>query len=127
MIGCDPVRFFIVVVVSMTMAVAMSMPVTMIVVPAKKPRAGHVDRESKNGGMDRDRFEEATDGFIADQERDHRQDDGAGESGQVTELAGPERDSRIIRVSAGVGICECREQQSTCMRAHMKSVGNERD
>ena len=65
--------------------------------------------------------------LVTDQQRDHRQDDGAGESREIAELAGPEREARIVGVLAGVGVGERREQQRTRMRAHMHAVGHQRD
>ena len=52
--------------------------------------------------MDRHRREYAADRLVADQERDHREDDGACESREIAELAGAEREVGIIGVLAGV-------------------------
>ena len=74
-----------------------------------------------------DRREETADGFVADQQRDHCQDDGAGEAGEVAELAGAEGEAWIIGVPAGIGVGERREQERAGMGAHVQAVGDERD
>jgi hypothetical protein len=60
--------------------------------------------------MYRNRLEKATDGFVTVQQRDHRQDDGAREPSQISQLAGPEGEARIIRVSPRVDVGERPEQ-----------------
>ena len=54
--------------------------------------------------MNRNRIENAVDGFIADQERDHGEHDGAGEAGEIAELTGAEGEGWIVGVPAGVGV-----------------------
>ena len=61
--------------------------------------------------MNRDRSKNTTDGFTADQQRDHGQDDGARESGKITELASAESEGRIVGVFASVSIGERRQKQ----------------
>ena len=63
----------------------------------------------------------------ADQQRDHRQHDGAGESGEVAQLAGAEGEARIGGVPPGVAVGQRREQQRAGMRAHVQAVGDQRD
>ncbi len=83
--------------------------------------AGDVDGEPQ--GRDRDRFlkpdwprrEEPADGFDADQKRDHGQNDGAGEAGQVSELAGPEGEPLVLGVTPGQGIGHGRQEQGAGM------------
>jgi hypothetical protein len=90
-IGRNPTRFVFVLVVTMAMAVPVAMP--MMVAAAEQPRACDIDRKSKDsngyrfGEMDRYRFKKTTDGFIADQQRDHRQDDGAAFVGSTGDVA----------------------------------------
>ena len=114
----------------------MRMPVTvavMMIAAAEEPRARDVHSQAETGNrdclgeVDRDRREDTADGFVADQERDHREDDRAGEARKVAELAGAEREARIIGVLAGIGISERREQERARMRAHVHTIGNERD
>ena len=57
------------------------------------------------------------DRFITDQQGDHRQDDGAGEAGEVAELAGAEGEARSSRASPREGIGERRKQQRAGMGA----------
>ena len=77
--------------------------------------------------MDRDRREDAAYGLVADQDRDHCEDDGAGEAREVAELAGAEGEAWIVGVLARVGIGERRQQERAGMGAHVQAVGDERD
>ena len=79
------------------------------------------------GEMDRNRREDTADRFVADQERNHREDDSAGEAREVSELASAEREARIVGMLTGVGIRERREQERTSVCAHMQAIGNKRD
>ena len=98
----------------------MTVPVTVavIVAVAKQPRAR--DIYSKTEAGDRDGFgevnrhgrEQAADGLIADQQRDHCEDDRAREPGEVAKLAGPKSEARVVGVSAGVSVGERRKQKS---------------
>src|SRR5271169_4762436 len=115
--------------------IGMTVPVTVavMVAAAEQPRAR--DIYSKTEAGDRDGFgevnrhgrEQAADGLIADQQRDHCEDDRAREPGEVAKLAGPKSEARVVGVSAGVGIGECRKQKSPCVGAHMEPVGHESD
>ena len=126
----DPLRF-VVINPGTSMAVAMTMAVVMIA--AEQPGAGNVDGKPKGcdrdglSKLDRHRIEQATDGLVTNQQRDHRQDDGAGKSGEIAEFSRAECKSRVAGVSARVGIGEGCEQQCARMRAHMKPIGDQRD
>ena len=81
----------------MTMSVAMAVTMTMTRRSAtQEPGAGDIDRETDEGDgnrlgkVDRHRREQPAHRLIADQERDHRQNDGAGEAGEIAELSGAE-------------------------------------
>src|SRR5271170_8293257 len=95
----------------MPMVVPLIVIVPMVVIiAAQKPRARDIDREpearNRNGfrEMDRHGREDAADGFIADQNGDHRKDDGAREAREVAELAGAESEPRILRVPARIAV-----------------------
>ena len=110
------------------------MPVAvMMVAAAEEPCARYVHGQAEASDrdrlaeVDRDRREDAAHGFIADQQCDHREDDRAGEAGEVAELARSEGEIRIVRVLTGVSIGERREQERAGVRAHMQPVGDERD
>ena len=53
-------------------------------------------------------MKEPADGLVPDEERDHRQDDGAAESGEVAELPGAEGKARVLRVVAGIAVSQRR-------------------
>ena len=101
---------------------------------AQQPRARDVDGEAENS--DRDRLGEVRSAsartvapidFVADQQRDHRQHDGAGEAREIAELAGAEGEARIVGVAARVGVGERRQQQRAGVGAHVQAVGDQRD
>ena len=105
----------------------------MMVAAAQQPCARYVHGQASAGDrdrleeLDRDRREDAGHGFVADQQCDHREDDRAGEAGEVAELARAEGEIGIVGVLAGVGVGERREQKRARVRAHMQPVGDERD
>ena len=76
--------------------------VVMIVFAAQQEGAEQIDAEA--GTRDHDRLiegdrhrrDQALDAFVADQQRDHGERDGAGEGGEVAELAGAEGEPRIV-------------------------------
>src|ERR1700728_2050187 len=85
--------------VAMAMRVGMVMLVgmaTVVAAAAEQERAYDIDDQSKHGDRDRlveadgHRRDEARDRLITDQDRNHRQHDGAGEAGEVAELSGVE-------------------------------------
>jgi hypothetical protein len=75
--------------------------VMVIVVVAQEPRTQQVHDEAHGGERDRlverdrDRADQSIDALIADQEGDHRQDKGAGESSEVAELAVPKKAAEL--------------------------------
>ena len=113
----------------MTMAVAM----TWMDAAAQHPCAGDIDGEAEDrdrdrlGEADRHRRDQPACRLVADQERDHRQNDGAREAGEIAELAGAEGETRVVRVAAREGVGERRQQQGPRVRAHVQAVGDERD
>src|SRR5690348_13184546 len=90
-------RMVMMIVVIVRMGMTMTMIVAVVMIGAtEQPGAGdvHGEAESRNrdrlGKMDRHRLENATHRLVADQQRDHRKDDGAGETSEIAELAGAE-------------------------------------
>ncbi len=100
------------VVVVITIVMRMGMPggAIMLLVLVQQPGADQVDGEAERGERDRfvegDRYrvDQPLDALIADEERDHRQDDGAGERGQIAEFAGAEGKPLIAGMAPGIGI-----------------------
>eukprot|EP00913_Durusdinium_trenchii_P021378 g20091.t1 len=119
-----------VMVVAAVLAMVDVMIVVMIV--AKQPGADQVDHEPE--GRDEDCLIEfdrhgtcqPQDAFPGNEQGDERQDDGAGEAGQVTELARAEAVARIVRVLAGIGIGHGRDQHGAGVGRHVPAVGRER-
>jgi hypothetical protein len=68
---------------------------------AQQPDASDIHRQSKAGDrngfgeMDWNRRKKAADGLIADQERDHRQNNGAAESCQIAQLGSNGTENRL--------------------------------
>ena len=114
--------------VRMPVTVAVMMPAT-----AQEPRTCDVHNQAKAGNrdrlgeMDRDGCKDTADGFVADQQCNHRENERTAEPGEITKLAGAKREALIIGVLAGVSVSERREQKSACMRTHMQTVGDECD
>src|SRR3984885_2205010 len=83
----------------------------------EQPGAGDVHGEPETGDRDRlgemngYRLQQPRDRFVPYEQGDHRQDDGAGESRQIAQLAGTKAESGVIRVSTGVAVRQRREQQ----------------
>ena len=104
-----------------------------MIAAAQQPGAGDVHGKAQAGDrdrlgeVDRHRREQAADRLIADQQRDHRQDDRAGEAGEVAELAGAEGEARIVGVPARVAVGQRRQQQGAGMGAHVQPVGDQGD
>jgi high affinity Mn2+ porin len=71
--------------------------------PARQPGAGQIDDQAEDGDrqglteIDRVGVDQSLRGLIADQERDHCQYDGTREPGEIAELAGAERQTRVGR------------------------------
>ena len=97
-----------------SMIVTLRMPVTMAMVvvmaAAEEPGAGYVHRQAEACDRDRlperdgDRREEAAHCLVSNEDGDHRQHDGAGEAGEIAELARSESEPRIASMLAGVGV-----------------------
>ena len=111
----------------------MAVAVAGMLAAAQQPCARDIDGEAEDGDrnrlgeMDRHGREQAAHRLVADQKRDHRQYDGAGEPGEVAELAGAEGEARVVRVAAGESVGERRQQQRAGVRAHVQAVGDQRD
>ncbi len=130
--GRDLMRF-VMVVAFMRVTMAMTMAVAVMLTTAQQPCARDIHRKTKTGNrdrfgkMNRDGIENTADGFIADQQRDHGQHDGAGKPCEIAELAGAECEGRIVGVFAGVSIGKRGQQQRAGVGAHMQSVRHQRD
>ena len=100
---------------------------------AEQERADDIDDQSQHGDRDRlveaDRYrrDEARDRFVTDQHRNHQKYDGAGEAGEVAELAGAEGEARILGVAPRIAIGQRGEQERAGMGRHVQAVGDERD
>ena len=70
---------------------------------------------------------EPDDGFIGDKQRDHRQDDCTGKSGQVAELAGAEGEAPIFGMFSGIGVGERRQKKRTSVGGHVEAVRHQGD
>ena len=77
--------------------------------------------------MDLDWSEHAGDGFVTDQERDHRENNRASETSQIAEFAGAEGEVRIPGVPPGVRVGERRQEQRTSVGTHVQTIRHERD
>jgi hypothetical protein len=109
----------------------MIMAVTVMMAAGQQPHAGDIDDEAKDRDRDRlveadgNRREQARNRFVADQQGNHRQNDGAAVAGQIAELAGAEGEIAIIGVFAGIGIGQRGQQQRAGMGRHVQSVGDQ--
>ena len=109
------------------------LPMMVVVTAAQKPCARDVHSEAEAGDrdgfgeMDRHRGKQTADRLVADQQRDHREDDGARETGEIAQLAGAEGETRIIGMPPRVAIGKGGKQQRARMGAHMHPVGDESD
>ena len=108
--------------------------VAVIMSPAAEQQdARNVDDQPEHGDRygfvepDRNRGNQTRDRLVADQQRNHRQDDGAGESREISKFAGAEAEALVTRMTAGEAVGEGREQQRACMRRHMQAVSDERN
>ncbi len=118
------------------MAVGVIVGVAVIVAAAaaaEQERAHDIDDQSKRGDRDRlveadrHRRNEARDRLVTDQERNHQKHDGAGEAGEVAELAGAEGEARVVGVAPRIAVGQRREQERAGMGRHVQAVGHERD
>src|SRR5450631_3944538 len=112
-------------VIPMPMAVRMGM---MIAAAAKQPGGGDVHGETTSRDedrfveMDRHRREETCGCLIANDQGDHRKDDGARVSGKIAKLSSAEDEARIMRVPPRISISKGRDQERQRMSCHMKPV-----
>src|ERR1700689_2899585 len=95
---------------SMIMFDAASMTVAMMLAAAQDPGASDVHQQAEAcdrnglGKMNCYRCQKSQHRLIPDQQCDHRQDDGAGKSGELAELAGAKYKALICRVPARIRI-----------------------
>src|SRR5450631_2340742 len=89
--------------------------VTVSVVGAtQEPRAHEVDYQPENGNRNglgeanRYRREKAHDGFIANEERNHRENNRARKASEITQLTRTKHKASVIRVLACIHIGKCR-------------------
>jgi hypothetical protein len=118
----------------MVMEVAMGVAVAVIMTAAaEQEHAGDIDDQSEHGDRDRlveadrHRCKQARDRLVTDEDRDHRQHDGAGEAGEVAELAGAEGEARVVGMAPRIAVGERREQERAGMGRHVQAVGDQRD
>src|SRR5580692_867110 len=117
----------------MPRSMRMSAAVIMMMSARQQPGAGDVDRKTQCRNRDRlverdgNGVDKARDRLISDQERDHRQDDGAGISRKIAEFSGSERETAIAGVFAGIGIGERGKQQRSGMGGHVQAVSDQRE
>src|ERR1700686_5502174 len=110
-----------------------SLVMLVAIAAAQEPGAGDVHGKSETGDryrlgeMNGYRLQQARDRLIAYEQGDHRQDDGAGETSQIAKLSGAKAETSVIGMLACVAIRQRRKQQCTCMRAHVQTVGHQRD
>src|SRR6516165_9828204 len=116
------------------MRMMMTVFVSMLVIAAAEEDGAH-DIHDKAERGNRDclvkvnpyRPDEAGGRLVADEQRDHGEHDGAGEAGEIAELAGAETEAVVVDVAARVAVGQRREEKRAGMRRHMQSVGDERD
>ena len=110
--------------------VAVAVPVMMVA--AQQPRARNVHQKPEHRDRnsfrepDRYRLEQPHDALVGDQQSDHGQDDGAAEPRKIADLPGPERETGILRVLAGIGIGDGREQQRARVGRHVQTIRHQR-
>ena len=115
--------------VVVTMIVRMAV---MMVVVTQQPGADQIHGQADGGDqdrlrkVDRHRTGEPQKAFPADQQRDQRQHHGAGEAGEVAELAGTEGEARVARLLAGIEIGQRADQHRRRMRRHVPAVRYQR-
>ncbi|MNT18019.1 hypothetical protein D3C72_1532010 [compost metagenome] len=125
------------IVVPVPVRVIMPMPagvsvMVMVGVVFQQPCADEVHGQPDDGDADGlvesdgDRVGQPDRAFPANQQRHHRQHDGAGKRRQVTQFAGAESEARIPRMAPGVSVGQRRNQHGACMRGHMPAVGHQR-
>src|SRR5580658_1752658 len=101
----DGMRLIVSVVIVLAMAMTM-----MMTAAAQQPGAGDVDGEADTcnryrfGEVNLDGCENASNGFVANQQGNHGKHDRTGESGEVAKLARSKGEAGILRMSARVRI-----------------------
>ena len=115
------------------LAVTLGVRVSTLAAAAQEPGAEDVHQQAQK--RDRYRFKEvdvnrrqkAPDGLVADQQGDEHQHDGAGETGEITQLAGAEAEARVAGVLAGEGVGQCRDQHRDRVGRHVQAVRDQRE
>src|SRR5580658_1755626 len=94
-----------------TMTLTKTMTVTRVLAtPAEQEHAHDIDDQSQNRNrnglveVDRNGPDQSRNGLVADEDRDHRQHDSAGESRQIAKLAGAETEAVVLRMAARITI-----------------------
>ena len=115
---------------TMGMAVRVAM---MVIAAAQQPGAHDIHGKPEAGNrnslaeMNGHRRKYPADRLVADQERNHRQDDRAGEAGEITQLSGSESEAGVVGVAARIGIGQRGEQQGAGVCAHVQAIGDQRN
>ena len=110
------------------MRVMLVMMVMMIVIIAQKPCACEIDAKAQNRDgygfviPDGDRVHEALDALIADEQRDHAEHNGACKTREVAELAGPEGEAVVVKVTPRIGVGQRRYRERGGMRRHVPAI-----
>src|SRR5580704_2990737 len=105
----------------------------MMATTAQEPGTCNVDSQAETGNRDRlgkmdgDGCKETADGFVSNEQCDHREDNSAGEAGEIAELAGAKCEVRIAGALAGVSVSQCRQQECAGMRTHMQPIRDQRN
>ena len=99
----------------------------------QKPGACDVHGKAETGYRYRfrevnlDGSQEADDGFVADEDCDHGENDGAGEAGRIPDFTSSEGEVGIRRVAARIGISERRKEEGAGVRAHVQTIRHQGD
>ena len=132
-VRCPDVMFFLEL---MPVRVAMVMvSVGVMVVIAARENPGGCDVYEQAQARDRDDLlepdrngaEKSGDRLVADEDGDHRQDDGRGETCEVAELAGAEGEPGVLRMPPGIAVGDGGQQHRPGMGAHVQTVCDQRD
>ncbi|MNH99001.1 hypothetical protein D3C73_517540 [compost metagenome] len=118
----------------MAMAAMMSMvaAVMMIVVIAQQPGAEQVYGQADDGHedrlieIDRHRICQAHEAFPGDEQHHQRQHHSTGETGEITQLAGPKGVTRVLRIAPCIHIGQRRDQHGSGMGGHVPAIGRQR-
>ena len=117
------------VIVGMTVIVPVAVAV---VVAAQKPCAHDIHPEAHHRNRDRlckvnrNRRQEASDGLVADEQRDHRKHDCTTKARQVAELTGTKHKPPIMGMSPRIGIRQCGDQHCAGVGRHMQAISDQR-